>query len=141
MDGPFKTRRARRRLGINITPLVDVMFILIIFFTVSSTFRSHLGVDVMLPRAATGVEEGPGNYEITVDASGNLFWGGQRVDATTLHAALQAVLQREPEATLVLRGDEAAPFQAVVTAMDIARQAGGGRLIIPTRFQNDPGEE
>ncbi|MBP8130755.1 MAG: biopolymer transporter ExbD [Candidatus Hydrogenedentes bacterium] len=139
MDGPFQTRRSRKRLGINITPLVDVMFILIIFFTVSSTFRSHLGVDVVLPRSSTAMEEAQGTHELAVNAAGDFYWNGRRVDAAALDAELNALLQRDPEAAIVLRGDEAAPFQAVVAAMDAARQAGAVHLVIPTQIKEAAG--
>ncbi|HNT87353.1 MAG TPA: biopolymer transporter ExbD [Candidatus Hydrogenedentes bacterium] len=141
MDGPFQSRRVRRRPGINITPLIDVMFILIIFFTVSSTFRSHIGLDILLPRAVTGVEQEHALYEIVVDGSGAIFWEGRPVDTASLRAMLRELLAREPDATIILQGDEAAPFQAIITAMDAAREAGGVRLILPTRFGDTIEEE
>ena len=57
MSGPFGTNPPRRRPLINITPLIDVMFLLLIFFMVSSTFRSEFGIDVALPTAQTAAAQ------------------------------------------------------------------------------------
>lgn len=133
MDGAFHSPRRRRRPVINITSLIDVMFLLLIFFMVSSTFRETLGIEVMLPQATTASEVDSGTHEIVVTAEEIYFVGEQRVDRAGLEAAVRAILADEPEATLVLRADEAASFGAVVDVFDLARRLGATDLVLPTR--------
>lgn len=108
------------------------MLILLIFVMASSTFRQHFGIDITLPAAATATAQQRVPHEILVLASGAIQWAGQTVTPEQLRAALRQAIEHDPEAAFVLRGDKAAPFQNVVTAIDIARDAGGQRLIIPT---------
>jgi len=134
MNSAFRGR-TRRRPTINITSLIDVMFLLLIFFMVSSTFREHLGIDVTLPHAETAVEQTMEPQEITVTAKGDFFFGQQLVDEAGLEKSIQELLRENPDAVFVLRADENAEFGRVVRAIDIARDAGGAKLIIPTRYK------
>lgn len=133
MDGAFGAKR-HRRPTINITPLIDVLFLLLIFFMVSSTFREHLGIDVALPRAGTGapLEEKP-PHEVSVKASGEVYLGQRLVSDEELREALAALVKEDPDVEITLRADEDAPFQRFITVIDAARQAGGAKLIIPTQ--------
>lgn len=137
MSGAFNARRSRRRPIINITSLIDVMFLLLIFFMVSSTFREQYGIDVDLPEAATASQQEAEPYEIVVTSQGEYFFGQQRVDANGLREAVKTLLAEQQDARLVLRADEEADFGQVVRAIDIAREVGGRQLIIPTRFTGD----
>lgn len=132
MDGPFQSGKRTRKPIINITPLIDVMLILLIFVMTSSTFRRSFGIDVTLPSAASSAQQPRSPYEILVLASGDIRLGDLIVTPDQLRAALRQAIAQDAEATFVLRGDKAAPFQSVVTAIDIAREAGGTRLVIPT---------
>lgn len=133
MSGAFGTRRQRRRPFINITSLVDVMFILLLFLMVSTTFRQQVGIDIRVPRADTGAEQDAGSHEIAVTRDGAYYFGEDRVDEEGLRDRLAAVLKADPEATLVLRADEHADFGKAVRAIDIARELGGQKLVIPTQ--------
>ncbi len=134
MAGAFGGRTRKRKVSINITSLIDVMFLLLIFFMVSSTFREQLGIDVALPEAHTASETETDSHEITVNAEGEFYFGQQRVDESGLRDSITGVLAQDPGATLVLRLDKGAQADRFVRAMDIARDAGGVNLVIPTRF-------
>jgi biopolymer transport protein ExbD len=133
MDGAFGTRRHRRKPFINITSLVDVLFILLLFLMVSTTFQQHLGLNISVPAAATASQQNLDSHEISVTQAGEYYFGGQRVDENGLRSALAEALKKDPKAMLVLRADEGANFGKVVRAMDIAREMGGEKLVIPTR--------
>ena len=137
MSGAFNAKRPRRRPTINITSLIDVMFLLLIFFMVSSTFREQLGIDVSLPRAATGEPTEHASHEIVVTAQGDYYFGQQAVDEGGLRASLVQLLEEEPEAELFLRADEKADFGKVIRAFDIAREVGGTKLVIPIRYDSE----
>jgi biopolymer transport protein ExbD len=133
MEGSFGSRRRIRRPTINITSLIDVMFLLLIFFMVSSTFREHLGIDVALPEAATATEQKKPEYSITVGADGTVHFGEAVVTSPELRKSLVALMEKEPDATVVLRADKDAPFQDWIGVIDIAREVGGKQLTISTQ--------
>ncbi len=137
VGGPFHSRRARRRPTINITSLIDVMFLLLIFLLVSSTFHEYYGIDITLPEAETAADHEGTSQEILVTREGHYYFGEQWVDEAGLRQALVQLLQKEPEADVVLRADTDAEFGKVIRAIDIARDAGTTRLIIPTRYLGD----
>jgi len=82
-------------ININITPLIDVIFLLLIFFMVSSTFREHFGMEITLPEARTATEREAETQEITVSAEGDYFFGEQRVDEAGLRKAVAELLQAD----------------------------------------------
>ena len=133
MSGAFNTKRPRRRPAINITSLIDVMFLLLIFFMVSSTFREQFGIDVTLPEAETAERQEFEPHELVVARDGQFHLGRQVVNEDQLRAALLEILRDDPDAKIVLRADEGADFGSVLAAIDIARAAGGKQLILPTR--------
>ncbi|GEM_PF-317032 len=132
MDGPFGTKRRVRRPTINLTSLIDILFMLLIFFMLSSTFRNQLGIDISLPKAVTAANQENMGKEITVDASGAIYFNSAPVTPTQLREKLVELLKMEPEAALVLRADKNTPFQNVLNVIDITREVGGGQLVIPT---------
>ena len=75
MDSPFGIRRHRRKPSINITSLIDVMFLLLIFLMVSTTFRHQLGIDVDLPEAGTASAQEMRPHEIVVTRNGEYYFG------------------------------------------------------------------
>lgn len=138
MQPAFGGQRQRRRPHVNITSLIDVMFILLIFLMVTTTFRDHLGIRVTLPKVGNAQNQEMTPHEITVTESGEFFFGQQRVNEKGLRDSLMRLIREDPQATLVLRADQKADFGAVMRAIDIARQIGGERLIIPTRQDSPP---
>ncbi len=134
MSGIFGAKTHRRKPSINITPLIDVMFLLLIFFMVSSTFREYMGIDIELPKAESATEQQQAPNEIAVDQHGNYFLDQERMELLELEDALRSLLETDPEAAIVLRADEQASFQQVVMVLDLTRKIGTHRLIIPTQF-------
>lgn len=140
MSGAFGTKRSRRRPTINITSLIDVMFLLIIFLTVSTTFREQFGIEVELPSAETSEQQDRHTpQEVIVTREGNYYFGQQQVDEAGLRDAMVRWMADNPEAPLVLRADDQADFGRVLRAIDIARDVGGTRLIIPTQPMEEQG--
>jgi biopolymer transport protein ExbD len=122
--------------GINITSLIDVVFILLIFFMVTTTFQREADLAINLPQASQE-PDAPKDVplEIVINAHGQFFVGGQelvnnRID--TIKRALQKVAVGRKDKPLVIRADARTPHQYVVTAMDAAAQLGLVRLSIAT---------
>ncbi|MCW8963528.1 MAG: biopolymer transporter ExbD [Gammaproteobacteria bacterium] len=126
---------------VNLTPLIDVVFLMLIFFMVSTTFQKESIVKVDLPKASAE-EEAPKEevVEVTVNAAGEYFINRARVlnrDPKTLKAAIIKHAGSNNERPFIIRADAMAPHQAVVTVMDVAGQLGFSRLSIPTERQQD----
>jgi len=127
-------RQAREELNVNLTPLIDVVFLLLIFFMVSTTFTRETQLTIDLPEA-TGLsrEEGGQQIEILIDEAGTYRINGQAlVDSRirTLQAAMYKVSKGDRTMPLVISADAQAAHQAVVRAMDAAGQMGFSRLSI-----------
>jgi biopolymer transport protein ExbD len=109
---------------INMTPLVDVMLVLLIVFIITVPVMNH-SIQVNLPQASTQREEiQPDTLRLAVDAAGDYNLNGNPVTAEELPAVLQAEAQREPPPALHISGDKAVRYEHVAKAMAMAQQAG-----------------
>jgi biopolymer transport protein ExbD len=128
-------RRLRRpEVSINLTPLIDVVFLLLIFFMVSTSFSELTQLVVDLPEAEGSPASADNGLLLTVDAVGNMTLSGESVpnDARGLSAALRQQLSGNTDIPLTLSADAMTPHQYVVTAMDVAAQLNITRLTIAT---------
>ncbi len=120
--------RPRERIEINLTALIDVVFLLLIFFMVSTTFDRFSELQIKLPEADGEVSESePRLLELVIDADGRYYLDRQQVISTELDTLKRALVKVAPEARdvpLVINADARTPHQAVITAMDAARQIG-----------------
>ena len=118
----------REELDVNITPLIDVVFLLLIFFMVSTTFERESEIQIVLPEAAANaVKAEDFSLEVTIDAEGTFFVNGQRVinsKIETLKKAMKEVAGDRTDPPIILSADAQTPHQAVITVMDAARQLG-----------------
>jgi biopolymer transport protein ExbD len=127
---------------LNLTPLIDVVFLLLIFFMVSTTFERESAIAIQLPQASSErSEEEQQKIEITIDATGRYYLAGEEIINTqpeTLRRALAEVVRGIERPWLVVAADQQTPHQAVVTVMDVARQIGLHQLAFATsRTQAD----
>ena len=129
-------RRAREELELNLTPLIDVVFLLLIFFMVSTTFQKESEISLQLPRASAEPPENvPERLEIVIDAAGGYYINDQELlkrDVESLQTALYELAGGDRELPVTIRADAQTPHQAVVTAMDAAARLGMLRLSIAT---------
>lgn len=123
-------------LELNLTPLIDVVFLLLIFFMVSTTFEKTARLKVDLPQASAEAEQQPAEKIILgIDVQGRYYINDRQLVNTqlkTLKLALSKVAGDNRDMPVVLRADAKTPHQAVVTAMDAASQVGLTRLSIST---------
>jgi biopolymer transport protein ExbD len=123
--------------GINLTPLIDVVFLLLIFFMVSTTFTKETHLSVDLPEAVgEQSSELPEQIEILISAEGSYSVNGQALvnsKIATLKSALEKTSEGNNSVPLIITADANTPHQAVVQAMDAAGQLGFARLSITTR--------
>jgi biopolymer transport protein ExbD len=120
--------RKKKRPSITITSLIDVVFLLLVFFMVSTTFAEHPGIKLELPSASSAEPSKLEPLTLTIDSKGRMFLNDERVREDELRDRLKAAAKK-PDATLILRADKAVPYGYVVSAMDISRQSGIRRII------------
>ena len=126
----------KEEIDVNITPLIDVVFLLLIFFMVSTTFERQSEIEVTLPEAAidTPISD-EAAIEITVNAQGTYFINGQRVLNTqiaTLKQAMIKVANGREDPLIIVSADANTTHQSVVNVMDAARQLGFVHLSFAT---------
>ena len=126
---------------IGLTPMIDVVFLLLIFFMVSTSFLNEASLSLTLPTADTAPAAADTEaVEVTVGADGRYFFGAQELvnsGRTALRAALLDAAGGDAGRTLVVRADARAPHQAVVTVLDVAGGAGFTRVSIVTAQDRD----
>lgn len=140
----MKFRRQRREeVGINLTPLIDVVFLLLIFFMVSTTFNRETQLSIDLPEAeGKAVEATEEQIEILIDESGRYRINGKGlVDnrMRTLQAAIYKISAGDTTLPMIITADAQASHQDVVRAMDAAGQMGFVHLSITTRQPAESG--
>lgn len=122
---------------VSLTPLIDVVFLLLIFFMVSTSFNRESEISVDLPEAnVETVETDDKPIELTINEQGVYFINQRRVVNTqriTLVKALRIATSENDAPALIISADAKTPHQAVITAMDVARQLGILRLSIATK--------
>ena len=122
----------RRKALINVTSLIDVVFLLLIFFVVTSTFLERPGIDLTLPEAGSG-ETGVSVVTVRIVADGQVFVGDRPVALEDLARVLGESLRAEETTEVTLEADRSVPHGRVVAAMDAARRAGARGLVVATR--------
>jgi len=134
--------KERQDPDINLTPLIDVVFLLLIFFMVSTTFTRESEISINLPESsAETTETEQTTVDLSIDSQGRFYLNNKQVINTsinTLIKALKLVIKEPQEVSLIISADGQTPHQAVVTAMDAARQLGITRLSIATRQSSGP---
>lgn len=121
---------------VNLTALIDVVFLLLIFFMVTTTFDRHAKLKVSLPEASTkAAQQQLEPLVLSIDAKGNYFINDRQVvnkSLDTLKQAIQKTIGDDKDTAMILRADANTPHQAVVRAMDAASQLGLTKLSIAT---------
>ncbi|HEC29047.1 MAG TPA: biopolymer transporter ExbD [Gammaproteobacteria bacterium] len=127
---------------VNLTPLIDVVFLLLIFFMVSTTFKKDTEIKVDLPEAsAEPIKKNRKVFEIIIDARGRYFVNKKELVSNKIKTMKQVLLKnmgKDSKKPLIIRADYKAPHGSVVMVMDAARQLGIVKLSIAT---SQPKEE
>jgi biopolymer transport protein ExbD len=128
--------RPQRRIliGLELTPLIDVTFQLILFFMVSTNFNESPGIEVELPQASTEkILREANDIEIWLTADGGIFVEQQAVSKTELRVSISTALEANPNVLVMIKADETATHERVVAIMDMAQELGVQKLSIGTK--------
>jgi len=126
------SKRSGRRVFINITSLIDVIFMLLLFFVISTTFLDQQSMKLELPDSKTADSKETQAYTLFIGEDGALRLNDQQVSFDNLSESLKAALPKMTDGALSLFADRRVQHGQVVKAMDAARQAGVKKLMIAT---------
>jgi biopolymer transport protein ExbD len=127
-------RRSIKKARIEIIPMIDTIFFLLVFFMISTLSMSQFkGMPVNLPKAASGRQAPAESAAITIDKDGRLFLNQQAIDKAALGAALSQQLTKNAEMLVVINADDGVQHGQVVEIMDIARSANVAKMAIAVK--------
>lgn len=125
--GPPKRGATTEELALDLTPVIDMVFLLLIFFLAVTTFRqAEKEIDIALPqtRAAGPITAALSEIVVNVHADGRTIVGGRAVDEATLEALLRDAVAANAERKVSVRGDRAAPYAEIARVLDVCKAAG-----------------
>lgn len=132
-----KIRRSSVASTLSLTPLIDVVFLLLIFFLVTSEFEEEeRRLDIVLPTATSAVPmtSKPREVVVDIDSDGVLYLSGQPTELDELHRLLRVAVANNPtNQTVVIRADRATSFQPVVSVMDVCNRTGVSDYSVTTK--------
>lgn len=109
---------------VDMTPMLDIVFILLIFFIVTSTFVKESGIDVNKPGAVTAERKERASILVAIDADNRVWVDKRRVDVRAVRANIERLRAENPQGGVVIQADEASTNKLLVKVMDAAREAG-----------------
>jgi len=109
---------------IDITPMLDVVFIMLIFFIVTSTFIKESGIDVNRPQAATAVKKAKANILIAINADNEIWIDRRQVDIRSVRPNIERLHSENPQGSVVIQADKESKTDTLIQVMDASRQAG-----------------
>ena len=121
-----------RKIGINLTPLIDVLFILIIFFTVSSTFLEQPGIELKLPEAESSQSHTAQKIVVYVDKEENIFVNEDPIEIDKVAEHVQLLISAQTDKSVVLHADKEVSHGIIIQIMDLLRKRGIYKIVIST---------
>jgi len=122
----MRRRRDRRKSEseVNLTPMLDVVFIMLIFFIVTASFVKESGIEISRPGASTAVRKEKGNILIAISANDQIWMNRRQVDPRALRANIERMHAENPQSAVIIQADKEAKTGLLVKVMDAARSAG-----------------
>ena len=127
---PNEDDGARMITDINVTPLVDIMLVLLIVFMVTTTYIVNPSIKVDLPKASTGSETVQTTLALSLDTAGTLYLNGEASNEAAMEQFIKAELPKNADLQAVIAADKAVPHGTVVHLIDVVKRAGVRRFAI-----------
>jgi biopolymer transport protein ExbD len=115
---------------INLTPMLDVVFIMLIFFIVTAVFVKEPGIDITRPEAVTATAPQGGSIYVAISPLGEIWIDGDPVELPAVRLAIERLRSENPEAGLVIQSDSEARNEQLIAVMDAAKAAGLTEIIV-----------
>jgi biopolymer transport protein ExbD len=131
----FRARKPRGQVHLSVTPLIDVLFLLLIFFMLTGTFKRFGELELTLPSSETaqaGTDEGPAALEVVATEDGRLLLDGDPIALDALGARLGELRTDDPDGRIVLKAESEVVHGRVVALLDLIRDAGYPGVSIST---------
>jgi biopolymer transport protein ExbD len=125
-----RLRRERKPAQIDMAPMLDMVFILLIFFLVTTTFVRESGVEVERPSALTAAEVGQSGLRFGIDTKGHIFVDGHQIDLRTIRAVSERFLAQNPDGSIVIVADRQVATGLTIKVLDQCRLAGAQRIAV-----------
>lgn len=110
--------------AIDMTPMLDVVFIMLIFFIVTASFVKEAGIDVNRPEASTAVKKDRANILVAISGTNEIWINKRRVDERAVQANIERLYAENPQGTVVIQADKEATTETLIKVMDASRAAG-----------------
>jgi biopolymer transport protein ExbD len=117
---------------INISPLIDMVFILLIFFIVTTVFVEETGVEVTKPQAASQIQLEKNSILIAITPNNNVVYGGRDIGVNGVRSVVKRLIQEDPRMPVIIQADENVPTRILVRVIDEAKLAGANSVNIST---------
>jgi len=130
-------RGGNSNVDINMGPLVDMVFLLLIFFVVTTSFVKETGIEVQRSTAATAEVKQRGNILLGVNTEGDIYLEGKRIDVRSVRGHIERALAEDPEAGVVIVADKDSNTGVVVQAMDQCRLAGAKNVSLAAKREGE----
>ena len=127
---PARARGGDSEAAIDLTPMLDIVFIMLIFFIVTTAFVKETGVEVQRPSAQSAVQQEGGNILIAIRPNGEVWMEKKRVDFKAVRANVERMLAEAPESAVVVLADAESNTGVLVEVMDQAKLAGAPSISI-----------
>jgi biopolymer transport protein ExbD len=118
--------------GIDITPMLDVVFIMLIFFIVTASFVKESGIEVNRPDASTSTAKPRASILVAINDLGEIWINKRQIDVGQVRANIERLHAENPQGTVVVQADEEAKTKTLVAVMDAAREAGVNNVSLAT---------
>lgn len=120
----FQANNAAQEANVDITPMLDVVFIMLIFFIVTATFTKESGIDINPPQAATATVQEKANILVAIDENNKVWINRRQVDVRALRPNIERLHAENPKGSVVIQADKNSTNERLVQVMDASRQAG-----------------
>jgi len=127
-----KSKRARYEVQMPLTPLIDIVFLLLIYFLLTTNFMVDEGIKIKLPQAKASAPQVEETITVYVDQQGRAFLGDQEVELSRLFDRLREMIGEQKDKLVVVRADRSVILNRAVKVMDVVKAAGAGRLCLAT---------
>ena len=124
MKQHFQNLVDEEEAAIDMTPMLDVVFIMLIFFIVTASFVKEAGIDVNRPEAATAVKKDRANILIAISDKGEIWINKRRIDVRAVQANIERLRAENPQGSVVIQADKKATTETLLKVMDASRAAG-----------------
>ena len=120
----FNIEKKSSKPRFELTPLIDIIFILVLFFAVTSTFVDQKkGIQLTLP-SASAIEQTKKSVVISVDKNQRVHWNGKRINESAIQGKVVSLIKASPDQQIVLQADKSTPYVRVVSILDAIRNSG-----------------